>query len=102
MFFTKIPSNMAWKDIAEKSGQEEKATALLTVKQCYESGVVALQDGWRWRQQWLKVSRRVKRQRLRKVGEEKVVEGDAAHDPPVIHSLTCGNRIGNGNFSKCK
>lgn len=32
----------------------------------------------------------------------KVEEGDVAHAPLVIHSLTCGKQIGNGNFSKCK
>lgn len=58
--------------------------------------------GWRWLQPWVKVSRRVKCQRLCKFREGKVVEGDVAHAPLVIHSLTCGKRIGNGNFSKCK
>lgn len=95
--FTTAPSHMA-----ENSGQEEKAIAFLTVTQWHASGVMALQNGWRWLQPWLKVSQRVKCQRLCKVREGEVVEGDVAHAPLVIHSLTCGKQIGNGNFSKCK
>lgn len=88
--------------MAEKSGREEEAAASFAVTQWHAAGVTALQDGWTRVQPRLKVSQRVKCQRLRKVSERKVGEGDVAHAPLVIHSSTCGKRIGNGNFRKCK